>query len=183
VALFFNLAVALLFYGCGHIPGIWGESYVEGSETIINTALDNTFSGNWFIVFGSSAAFLCSALVNNFLNSFIGKTVEKKKKNFGTFAVRSYASTFIGQFTDNIVFALIVSHTLFGLSLLQCFMCALTGAVVEMLCEVVFSPIGYHVSKNWEKDKVGAEYFAFVEARERDKKADSSSKDMNKISA
>ncbi len=183
VALFFNLAVALLFYGCGHIPGIWGESYVEGSETVINTALDNTFSGNWFIVFGSSAAFLCSALVNNFLNSFIGKTVEKKKKNFGTFAVRSYASTFIGQFTDNIVFALIVSHTLFGLSLLQCFMCALTGAVVEMLCEVVFSPIGYRVSKNWEKDKVGAEYFAFVEARERDKKADSSSKDMNKISA
>ena len=163
-ALLFNLAVALLFFGCAHLRGIWSESYVEGSEAVINTALDNTLSGNWFIVFGSSAAFLVSAFVNNFLNFFIGKGVEGKsgRKNFGTFAVRSYASTFIGQFTDNIVFALIVSHTLFGLSLLQCFICAVTGALVELLCEVVFSPVGYAITRNWEKEGVGREYFEFV---------------------
>ena len=57
-----------------------------------------------------------------YLNFFIGKGVEGevagakksddakakgKKKNFGTFAVRSYVSTFIGQFVDNLVFALV----------------------------------------------------------------------------
>ncbi len=181
VALLFNLAVALLFFGCGQLRGIWSESYVDGSEAVINTALDNTLSGNWFIVFGSSAAFLVSAFVNNFLNFFIGKGVEGnvagsrnymadkagekhkgRRKNFGTFALRSYVSTFLGQFTDNIVFALIVSHTLFGLSLLQCFICAVTGALVELLCEVVFSPVGYAITRNWEKEGVGKEYFEFV---------------------
>ncbi len=163
VALITNVFVALLFYGCGHLPGIWGESYVEGSETIINTALDNTLSGNWFIVFGSSVAFLSSAVINNFLNFFIGKGVETKKKNFGTYAIRSYVSTYVGQFADNLVFALIVSHTLFGLSLVQCVICAATGAAAELLFEVVFSPIGYAITSNWEKDGVGAEYFRFAQ--------------------
>ncbi len=176
MALIVNLFVALLFYGCGHLPGIWGESYVEGSENIINTALDNTLSGNWFIVFGSSVAFLTSAVINNFLNFFIGKGIEKdvagsketsiskgKKKNFGTYAIRSYVSTYVGQFADNLVFALIVSHTLFGLSLAQCVICAATGAAAELLFEVVFSPIGYAITSNWEKDGVGAEYFRFAQ--------------------
>ena len=182
VGLIGNVFVALMLFFCGKLPGIWGESYVPGSEEIINNALDNTISGNWFVVFGSSVAFLCSAVVNNFLNYFIGKGVEGnvagsrnitegsakiKKKNFGTFAVRSYVSTFIGQFVDNLVFALVVSHTLFGLSLLQCFICAVTGAAAELLFEVVFSPIGYAVTKNWEKDGVGAAYFAFVAEKEK----------------
>jgi uncharacterized PurR-regulated membrane protein YhhQ (DUF165 family) len=179
VGLICNLLVAVLFFFCGHLGGDWGESYVEGSEAIINTALNNTISGNWFIVFGSSVAFLTSALVNNFTNFFIGKKIEGnvagekissikegKKKNFGTFALRSYISTFIGQFVDNLVFALIVSHTLFGLSLLQCMICAVTGAVAELLFEVVFSPLGYRITRSWEKDGVGREYFDFVKERE-----------------
>ena len=44
-ALLFNLLMALVFFIAGHIPGVWGESFVEGSELVINTALDNTFSG------------------------------------------------------------------------------------------------------------------------------------------
>ncbi|MBR1862420.1 MAG: VUT family protein [Lachnospiraceae bacterium] len=190
VALFCNLFSAMLFFFCAKLPGIWGESYVPGSEEIINNALDNTLSGNWFVVFGSSVAFISSAVVNNFLNFFIGKGVEgsvagqrgfnaapaetdkkagKRKKNFGTFAIRSYVSTFIGQFVDNLVFALIVSHTLFGLSLLQCFICAVTGAVAELLFEVVSSPAGYAITKSWERDGVGAEYFAFLEKNYADK--------------
>ncbi len=179
VGLLFNVVVSVLLFFCGKLPGLWGESYVPGSEEIINTALDNTISGNWFVVFGSSLAFLSSAVVNNFLNFFIGKGIEGnvagdvqtkkadeairgKRKNFGTFAVRSYVSTFIGQFVDNLVFALVVSHTLFGLSLLQCFICAVTGAAAELVFEVVFSPVGYLVTKNWEKEGVGADYLRFV---------------------
>ena len=43
-------------------------------------------------------------------------------------------------------------------------MCAATGAVVELLCEVIFSPLGYRIVKKWKKDEVGKEYFAFIEA-------------------
>ena len=43
VAVLFNLMVCIIFFIAGSISGIWGEAYVEGSETIINSALDHTF--------------------------------------------------------------------------------------------------------------------------------------------
>ena len=144
-ALLFNLLMALVFFIAGHIPGVWGESFVEGSELVINTALDNTFSGTWYIILGSSIAFVSSALINNFLNYGLGKLVGSR--GFGAFALRSYVSTFIGQFADNLIFALIVSKLFFGWTLLQCFTCALTGAAAELLFEVVFSPLGYRISR------------------------------------
>lgn len=145
-ALALNLLMAGIFFAASRIPGMWGESFVEGSEQIINTALDNTFGGTWYVLLGSSVAFLVSAIVNNFLNYGVGKLL-KRKDGFGQFALRSYVSTFIGQFIDNLVFALIVSKVFFGWTLLQCFTCAVTGAVAELLFEVVFSPIGYRISK------------------------------------
>lgn len=145
-ALLLNLFMALIFFIAGHIPGVWGESFVEGSEGVINAALDNTFSGAWYIILGSSIAFASSAVINNFLNYGIGKAL-KRKEGFGTFAVRSYVSTFIAQFADNLIFALIVSRLFFGWTLLQCFMCALTGAAAELLFEVLFSPLGYRAAK------------------------------------
>ena len=145
-ALALNLFMALMFFIGSKIPGVWGESFVEGSEEVINSALDNTFGGAWYIILGSSVAFAASALINNFLNYGIGRLL-KKELSFGEFALRSYVSTFIAQFADNLLFALIVSKLFFGWSLLQCFTCALTGAVLELLFEVVFSPIGYRISK------------------------------------
>ena len=145
VALGLNLLMAGLFFLASRIPGVWGESFVEGSEAVINTALNNTFGGTWFIILGSSAAFVVSALINNYLNYFIGKL--RKGKGFGTFALRSYVSTFVAQFADNLVFALLVSKLFFGWTLLQCFTCALTGAVLELVFEVAFSPLGYRLSR------------------------------------
>lgn len=159
VALFCNLIMALLFFGISKLPGEWSTSYVDGSETIINSAIDGTFGGTWYVLLGSSVAFLVSSLVNNFTNHFIGRKIDTgNRKNFGTYAIRSYVSTFIGQFVDNIVFALIVSHVFFGLSLLQCVLCAFTGAICELLCEVIFSPIGYRITNDWEKNDVGKQY-------------------------
>ncbi len=145
-ALGLNLLMALIFFIASRIPGVWGESFVEGSEAVINRALDGTFGGTWYVILGSSTAFVCSALINNFLNYGIGK-LTGQKQGFGTFALRSYVSTFIGQFADNLIFALIVSRLFFGWSLLQCFTCALTGAVMELLFEIVFSPMGYRISR------------------------------------
>ena len=146
LALALNLFMAFIFFLASLIPGVWGESFVEGSEAVINTALDHTFGGTWYIILGSSIAFTASSLINNYLNDGIGKRL-KKKEGFGIFAVRSYASTFIGQFADNLIFALLVSRVFFGWSWLQCFTCALAGAVMELLFEVFFSPFGYRLSR------------------------------------
>ena len=145
-ALGLNLMMALIFFMASRIPGVWGESFVEGSEDIINGALNNTFGGTWFIILGSSVAFIASAVLNNFLNYGIGKLL-KQNRTFGSFAVRSYVSTFLAQFADNLIFALLVSKLFFGWTLLQCFTCALTGAVMELLFEIFFSPFGYRVSR------------------------------------
>ena len=113
LALGMNLLMALIFFAASRIPGVWGESFVEGSEEVLNTALNNTFGGTWFIILGSSIAFLTSALVNNFLNYGVGRLL-KGRRGFGGFAVRAYVSTFIAQFVDNLVFALLVSKIFFG---------------------------------------------------------------------
>ena len=41
--------------------------------------------------------------------------------------------------------------------------CALTGAVAELIMEIVFSPIGYRITKKWRADNVGKEYFDYIE--------------------
>ena len=151
-ALGLNLFMALMFFLASRIPGVWGESFVEGSEKIINGALDNTFAGTWFIILGSSIAFLASALLNNYLNYGIGR-LAKRKAGFGVFALRSYVSTFLAQFADNLIFALLVSRVFFGWTSLQCFTCALTGAVMELLFEVFFSPMGYRISRRIIDDR------------------------------
>ena len=146
VALGLNLMMALVFFIASRIPGVWGESFVEGSEAVINGALNNTFGGTWFIILGSSVAFIASAVLNNFLNYGIGRLL-RQNRSFGSFAVRSYVSTFLGQFADNLIFALLVSKLFFGWTGVQCFTCALTGAVMELLFELVFSPLGYRMSR------------------------------------
>ena len=158
--IFVNLCLCLVFLIAGIIDGVWGESFVEGSENVINTAINNTFKGTWYVLFGSSVAFLISSLVNNFTNHLIGKHL--KKDSFASFSIRTYISTAIGQFIDNLTFALIVSHFFFNWSIVQCVVCALTGAIVELLFEVIFSPIGYKISKKWKEDNVGKEYFEFI---------------------
>ncbi len=166
IALIINLFMALMLFIGSVIPGLWGESFVDAGGDLINTALDNTFRGTWYVLLGSSVAFICSSVVNNEMNWLVGKWLSKKKDvNFGIFAVRSYVSTFIGQFVDNMVFALIVSHNFFGWTMTQCVVCALTGAVIELICEVIFSPIGYRISKRWEKNNVGKEYIEHIKAQ------------------
>ena len=146
LALAMNLLMALFFFIASRIPGVWGESFVNGSEAVINRALDGTFGGTWFVLLGSSVAYAISAALNNFLNYGVGRLL-RDKQGFGSFALRAYVSTFLAQLADNLVFALLVSRLFFGWTLLQCFTCALTGAGVELLFEVLFSPLGYRMSR------------------------------------
>ncbi len=168
-AVLINLICCLLFFIVSVIPGIWSESYVTGSEDIINGALNNTFRGTWYILFGSTVAFILSAIVNNFTNWGIGKVFKKKKDGFLVYALRTYVSTMLGQFVDNLTFAFIVSYVFFGWSVVQCFTCALTGMIVELLCEVVFSHLGYRITKKWKSENIGELYFAFIEEKRLEK--------------
>ena len=198
-AILLNLFWCMIFYIASMIPGSWGESYVAGSEALLNSALDNTFGGTWYVLAGSTAAFLLSSVVNNFVNWGIGKrlgdcnlvdrgvsdhsSVDRGvsdhsssdrgvsergsgrrgsgRRGFGSYALRSYLSTAIAQFVDNLTFALLVSHIFFGWSLLQCVTCSLTGMLVELLCEVGFSFFGYRICRGWEQKRIGEEYFKY----------------------
>lgn len=152
-----NLFVCFILFLISKIPGNWGVFYEYG-ENIVNTSLNQTIGGTWYVVLGSAIAFAVSAIVNAILNSMIGKLC--KKDNFKTYALRSYISTIAAQFVDNLIFALLVSHMFFGWTLLQCITCSITGCLLELLCEVIFSPIGYKVCKKWEHNKVGHEYLS-----------------------
>ena len=155
-----NLLTCAIFFIAGAIPSNAGDY----------AAFDGIFGGTWFILLGSTVAFLTSALLNNTLNWLIGKGFRKNPDGKLAYAMRTYVSTFIGQFFDNFLFSIIV-FTFFApifwngfyWTPLQCAMCALTGAVAELIMEILFSPIGYRIVKKWQKHNVGKEYLEHIE--------------------
>ena len=151
-ALVFSLLMSLLFCIASFIPGTWAASYSDNGEIIslINDALNSTFKGQWYIIVGSSIAFLVSSLLNNFLNNTIG--IITKNKTFGAFALRTYISTFIAQFIDNMIFSLLVSKIFFSWSLIKCLNCSIIGALLELLFEIFLSPIGYKITRYFNSD-------------------------------
>ena len=162
LGLLVSLLMSLIFFIASYIPGIWSESFIEGSEDVINTALNNTFRGTWYIILGSATAYTISAIINNLLNYSIGKLFKKNPDGVVAFMTRSYVSTLIAQFIDNLIFSLIVSKIFFGWTFLQCISASLIGCVIELLCEVVFSPIGYKISKKWKREGIGQEYVDYI---------------------
>ena len=154
-----NLLTCLIFFVASIIPST-ADDY---------TAFNSIFGGTWFILLGSTIAFLASAVINNTMNWMIGKSFRKNPDGKLAYATRTYVSTFIGQFMDNLIFAVIVFMLfapifwdVFCWTFIQCVMCSLTGALAELVMEIVFSPIGYKITKKWQAESVGKEYFEFV---------------------
>lgn len=154
-----NLLTCLIFYIASIIP----------SDANDYTALNSILGGSWFILLGSTIAFLFSAVINNLLNWLIGKAFHKNPDGKLAFATQSYVSTFVGQFLDNLIFSVIVFVWFapifwngFHWTLLQCVTCALTGAVAELIMEIVFSPIGFKVIQKWKNHRVGDEYLEYI---------------------
>ncbi|MCH5351798.1 MAG: VUT family protein [Clostridiales bacterium] len=165
-ALLVNLAFCLFMFIGSAIPGSWGEAFTDsGIDGTVNGALDKTFGGTWYVLVGSSVAFVASAIINNFSNYAVGKLFKKNPDGALAYVLRTYLSTAIGQFADNLIFALIVSHFFFGWTMLQCVTCAATGMVAELLCEALFTFFGYKITKRWKARGVGKEYFDFLESK------------------
>ena len=155
-----NLLTCLIFFVASIIP----------SNASDYSSFDSIFGGTWFVLLGSTVAFLSSAVINNTLNFTIGKCFRKNPDGKLAFAMRSYVSTFVGQFLDNFIFSIIVFVFFapifwngFSWTPLQCATCALTGAVAELIMEIAFSPIGYRITKKWKEQNVGKEYLEFIE--------------------
>lgn len=159
LAVMINLLTCLIFFVASAIPSNAGDF----------SAFDSIFGGTWFILVGSTVAFLASGLINNSLNWMIGKSIRRKPDGKLAYALRTYISTFIGQFLDNFIFSIIVFVFFapifwdgFHWTILQCATCALTGAVAELLMEIAFSPVGYRITKKWQAEKVGEEYLEHI---------------------
>lgn len=160
-ALAVNLCVCGIFWLLSLTPGHWGEyySFLDSDPAVAqaaNLALNRTIGGSWYVVLGSALAMLVSAAVNSLSNHLIAKHLQRN--NYGSFALRSFVSTALAQFVDNLIFATVVSHIFFGWTWTQVLVCSLTGALMELLCEVVFSPLGYRMARQWEEEKVGQDY-------------------------
>ena len=159
VAILINLAVCVVLFAASAVPGNWGEFYSYG-DPMVNDVLNRTIGGTWYVLLGSSVAFLVSSIVNALLNVFIGKVLFQD--SLFTYIARSWGSTILAQFVDNMVFALLVSHVFFGWSMLQCITCSVTGCVVELVCQMVFTPIGFRITQKWQREGVGQEYINYV---------------------
>ena len=155
VAAGINLLVCLIFYIAAAIP----------SNAADYTEFNRIIGGTWFILLGSTIAFLSSAAINNKINWMIGRKFKSNPDGKLAFATASYISTFIGQFIDNLIFAVIVFMYFapiywdgFCWTFPQCAVCSLVGALMELLMEIIFSPIGYKIVQNWKRHGVGKEY-------------------------
>ena len=154
VAIIVNLLCCAVFFIVSIIPTV--EDY-SGFNTI--------FGGTWFILMDSTIAFLISGVTNNYLNDFIGTFFKHAPDSKKAFVTRTYISTFVGQFFDNLIFAIPTFMIFapifwdgFSWTLTQCVTCSLSGAVAELLMEILFSPLGYKMCMCWKKDGVGKEY-------------------------
>ena len=148
-----NLLTCAIFFIAAAIPSNAGDY----------SAFDGIFGGTWFIA---------SALLNNTLNWLIGRSFRRNPDGKLAYAMRAYVSTFIGQFFDNFLFSIIVFTVFapifwdgFFWTPLQCAMCALTGAVAELIMEVIFSPVGYRLVRKWREQSVGLAYLEHKENR------------------
>ena len=163
-AMLVNLLICFIFFIASIIP----------SEADDYTAFNTIIGGTWFILLSSTIAFMSSAIINNGLNYTVGKLFKKNPDGKLAFFTRSYVSTFIAQFSDNLIFSILTFMVFapifwdgFHWTFIQCVTCSLLGALLELLMEVLFSPIGYAVSKNWKKKNVGEQYFDYLRKEEQ----------------
>lgn len=163
-ALFISLLVSVLLILVSLIPGHWSAEFnylaEDGSFTITSQEVGrsiNSIIGNvWYVIIGSAIASAVGLICNGITQGAVLKKIEQKHgDHYWGFLAASTTSTVIGQLLDNIVFASLVSVRFFGWTWKQVLVCSITGAVMELICEIVFTPVTYRISKNWEKNNIG----------------------------
>ena len=158
-AMLVNLFTCFIFWLVAFIPA--GEEFAE---------FDHVIGGTWYVLLSSTIAFLSSGIINIWLNFFVGLIFKKNPDGRLAFYTRTYVSTFIAQFLDNFIFAIFAFTIFFPIflgfswTILQCFTCSILGAMIELVCEAVFSPFGYYITRKWKEENVGDKYITYMEA-------------------
>ena len=160
-------AIAVIFLGI--IASIPSDFPFPGASTSFDTVFGFTGTGvqPWQILISSTTAYILSGIVNALVNVCIGKLFVKNPDGKAAFITRSYISTMIGQFVDNFVFTA-MAFSLFAhyYGILTVVGMAMVGALVELFCEIIFSPIAYRKCRKWQKEGVGREYFEYCKKME-----------------
>ena len=155
----------------------------EGASTFFDTVFGfEALSAPqpWQILLSSTIAYIASGIVNAIVNGLFGKLFKNNPDGKSAFYCRSYISTTIGQFVDNFVFGALAFSvfakfytlpTLIGIATL--------GALIELACEMIFSPFGYRICKKWQSEGVGKDYLDYCRLMEI--KKDPSRIDLDKV--
>ena len=160
-------ALAVVFLGV--IASVPSEFPFPGASDSFNSVFGFTGEGvqPWQILISSTIAYVVSGVVNAVVHVLIGRRFKKNPDGKIAFITRSYISTMVGQFVDNFIFTWLAfsvfAHfygvvTILGMSLF--------GALLELFCEIIFSPIAYTKCKKWQRDGVGHEYFEYCKKME-----------------
>lgn len=180
LGLIVSLSMTLIFLFVSVMPEFgnftthWHGNFTYGE---IGFGQGGVMRASWYITLASSIAFLVSGIVNAVVNAAIGKLFHKNPNSRIAFMTRSYSSTLIGQFVDNFLFIFLafgVFANMAGVWSSQVCLVNLTaglgagliGALVELLMEVIISPVGYKICKKWQTEGVGKEYLDYCREKE-----------------
>ncbi len=152
IAIIANLTVGSIFFGL--------------SFAFKNSDIDIFLFSQWSILLASTIAFVISSLTNNYMNVFVGKKLALDPNKKKVFMIRSYVSTFLGQVVDNFIFVFLAFYLFPYIpgavpvhwTIWQCIGASILCALIELLSEVVISPLGYRILRHWEEKDIGREY-------------------------
>lgn len=154
----FDVLVSLGMSGLMSIVSIIPETSVSGwfQTQEASTALNNLIGNNYLVIMTSLFAFVCASVVDivsnltfgRWLNNtkfFKGENNKRTTKGFFVYVIRAYASTFLSQFVDNLVFMIIAYPLLFNMpcSIGSILLGAFLVSIAELVVELIFAPIGY----------------------------------------
>lgn len=161
-ALFISLIVSGLLAIVAIIPGTWSPEFNYSDPSTVSAIKEaiNSVMGNvWYVILGSALASAVGLIVNNITQELLLKKIEKKHGNkYLGYLIAAAISTIFGQILDNFVFAAVVSVHFFSWTWLTALMCSVDGAIFELIIEMVFTPLTYHISKNWDKNHIGVKW-------------------------
>lgn len=159
--LFLSLFISCLLAIVAVIPGTWSSAFLaDGSiSTEINGAVNAVMGNVWYVILGSALAGAVGLIANGLSQGFLLDKIEKKHGDkYWGYLIAAALSTIIGQFIDNVVFASVISVNFFGWNWQQVLVCSATGCMFELVIEMIFTPLTYKISKNWDKNKIGLKY-------------------------
>lgn len=158
-ALVISLLVSLLLVLVGYIPGTWSPEFNYSDPQIakaVGVSINAVMGNVWYVILGSAIASACGLIINNIAQDRILKKIsDRHGDHYWGYLLAGGLSTIFGQVLDNFVFASLVSVHFFHWTWLTALMCSLDGALLELVVEMLFTPLTYRISKNWDKNHIG----------------------------